>query len=424
MTELCGMVGSVNISIGYTEPDTERWMLEPNKGVDRTEFARDRARVMHSSALRRLGVKTQVMVAAQTDFPRTRLTHSLECAQVGRELGASLGCDPDLVDAACLSHDLGHPPFGHNGETALNELAADIGGFEGNAQSFRLLTRLEPKTFSDESGVRPGQSIGLNLTRATLDAASKYPWAKKPDSNKFGVYQDDLDVFNWMRQGISGEQTCFEAQVMDWSDDVSYSVHDVEDGIHGGHLTVDILSSPSGREEVIEIARSWYGAKFEAAGLEAALIRLGELPCWPTTFDGTTRSLAALKNTTSTLVGRFCKAAAAATREQYGQGSLTRYVANLIVPEEARYEVTALKALSARFVMSRPGIETVYAHQRQQLADLVSAISDDPIARLDELHRDLWLSASSEAQKLRCIIDQVASLTDVSAQQWHASICA
>ena len=407
----------------YTEADTQRWVNEPNKSVERTEFARDRARVMHSSALRRLGVKTQVMEAGQQDFPRTRLTHSLEVAQVGRELGAALGCDPDLVDTACLSHDLGHPPFGHNGETALNELASDIGGFEGNAQSFRLLTRLEPKAIGPIGGPRPGETIGLNLTRASLDGASKYPWVKRDGEIKFGVYDDDADVFAWVRDGRPDDQSCFEAQVMDWSDDVSYCVHDIEDAIYGGHVDISILESESGRGEIVEVARNWYGTNFEAQGLDEALVRIGNLPSWPESFDGTLKSLSALKNLTSTLIGRFCVAAQQATQLQYGPEPLTRYAANLLVPDSARYEVTALKALAARFVMNRQGAELVYRRQRQQISELFEVLSSAPEQHLDRFHKDLWLNAQSDSAKSRVVIDQVAALTDVSLGQWHTLAC-
>ena len=208
---------------GYEAHDSARWVEEPPKNNYRSDFERDRARVLHSSALRRLGAKTQVVAPDTDDFVRTRLTHSLEVAQVGRELGRALGCDPDVVDTACLSHDLGHPPFGHNGESALNEVAHAIGGFEGNAQTLRLLTRLEPKVLATD-----GRPAGLNLTRASLDAAAKYPWSALDApvihgqrTSKFGAYEDDLPIFNWIREGAPERRSCLEAQVMDLADDIS-----------------------------------------------------------------------------------------------------------------------------------------------------------------------------------------------------------
>ena len=175
------------LSPGYEDSDEVRWVGEPAKRSGRTAFARDRARILHSSALRRLAAKTQIHTAGLSDFPRTRLTHTLEVAQIGRELGAALGADPDLVEVGCLAHDLGHPPFGHNGEEALADIAKDFGGFEGNAQSFRLLVRLEAKTVDAD-----GKSIGLNLTRASLDGATKYPWPRSENPRKFGVYDLSL----------------------------------------------------------------------------------------------------------------------------------------------------------------------------------------------------------------------------------------
>jgi dGTPase len=303
----------------------------------------------------------------------------------------------------------------------LNELAQDFGGFEGNAQSFRLLTRLEPKAFGPQEGPRPGQSLGLNLTRAALDAASKYPWTRKPDSSKFGVYDDDVDVFTWVRDTRADERTCFEAQVMDWADDVAYSVHDIEDAVHAGHIDVGILQSTSGRGEVIEIARQWYGEGFDALGLDEALLRIAALPSWPASFNGTLKSMAELKNLTSTLIGRFCLAAQRATRAQYGDAILARYGADLVVPTEARYEVTALKALAARFVMNREGATAFYAAQRHMIMELHAELSKDPEHHLEPAYADLWTKAQSG--QARVLVDQIAALTDVSLTQWHATLC-
>lgn len=317
----------------YGAADAERWDTEADKRPGRTAFQRDRARVLHSAALRRLAGKTQVVTPGTRSYawdasPRTRLTHSLECAQVGRELGAALGCDPDLVETACLSHDMGHPPFGHNGEQALNDFASDCGGFEGNAQSLRLLTRLEPKRFVPDPRTGELVSVGLNLTRAALDAATKYPWPRgahptDPGSPKFGVYEDDLPVFDWFRKGAPQDRKCFEAQVMDWSDDVAYSVHDFEDGLHAGHIDPNCLDAEPERQEIWQVAIGRYvPADTDPQELSEALDRLIGQDWWPHGYDGSAVAQARLKDATSQLIGRFCLAAESGTRRAYGTGRL------------------------------------------------------------------------------------------------------
>lgn len=413
---------------GYTEADTARWVPEPDKRPGRTAFQRDRARVLHSAALRRLAGKTQVVTPgtrtpAWDASPRTRLTHSLECAQVGRELGAALGCDPDLVEAACLAHDLGHPPFGHNGEQALNEVAAPCGGFEGNAQSLRLLARLEPKRFlpaTDGAAV----SVGLNLTRAALDAATKYPWLRGSHptdaaSSKFGVYEDDLPVFTWFRQGAPAATQSFEAQVMDWSDDVAYSVHDVEDGLHAGHLDPNCLLADAERADIFAVAADRYAPGADPAELAAALDRLLDQEWWPHGYDGTALAQARLKDATSQLIGRFCLAAERATRDAYGAGRLTRYRATLVVPAETRLECAVLKAVADRYVMQRPDQEALRADQRVVIAELAEALMRRAPDGLDPQFRSLHDRAVDDTARMRAVIDQIAALTDASARNLH-----
>ncbi len=391
-----------------------RYVDEAPKRPGRTPFERDRARIVHSSALRRLSAKTQVLGAGADDFVRNRLTHSLEVAQVARELGKALGCDPDIVDSAALSHDLGHPPFGHNGETALNAVSGEIGGFEGNAQTLRLLTRLEAKTFDAE-----GRSVGLNLTRATLGACVKYPWrlGEVPDGGpKFGVYDDDVEVFDWIRAGAEPFRRPIEAQVMDLSDDIAYSVHDVEDGVVGGWF--DLVSGLD-LDGVFAIARDWYDPTASDDRLGGALARLRGMPEWPSArFDGGRQSRAVLKSLTSALIGRFAVAAQRATTARWGHGPLVRFEADLELPGETVDEILVLKAVAAHHVMMSADRTAALTHQRELLTALVAELVRTGERHLDPDFAEDFRAAADDAARLRVVIDQVASLTDLSAVGW------
>jgi len=406
----------------YGEHARERLIAEPAKYPGRRDrrspFSRDRARVLHSAALRRLAGKTQVVGPGEgaevSGAPRTRLTHSLEVAQIGRGIAEDLGCDPDVLDTAGLAHDIGHPPFGHNGERALDEFGASCGGFEGNAQTLRILTRLELKISGG----------GLNLTRASLDAACKYPWVRSGGERKYGAYADDAAVFAWVRDGAPGRRRCLEAQVMDWADDVAYSVHDVEDGVVSGRIDLAALGSAAERDVLVDLAAQYFGG--DPGALRAAARDLSALPVVAGVREAGVASVAgqlALKRLTSELVGRFVLAATDATRDAHGEGPLARYGADLVVPAWAGAEVALLKAVALHYVMRDPERLAMQARQRELLAELAAALLAKAPDALDPVFAHAWAETPDDAARLRVVIDQVALLTDQQAVARHRAVC-
>jgi dGTPase len=190
---------------------------------DRTPYQRDRDRVVHASAFRKLQYKTQVFVTREGDFYRTRLTHSLEVAQIARSIARTLHLDEDLTEALALAHDLGHPPFGHAGETGLNEAFAAFGGFDHNAQSLRVVTLLEHKYAAFD---------GLNLCWETLEGLAKHngPLAAPPDYIRTFDAEFPLDL---------ARQPSAEAQVAAFADEIAYNAHDLDDGLRAGLFGLD-----------------------------------------------------------------------------------------------------------------------------------------------------------------------------------------
>ena len=397
----------------YNAADTQRRADEAPKGAQlapdsRGDFARDRARVLHSAALRRLADKTQVVGPRDGDTPRTRLTHSLEVAQISRGIGEGLGLSPDLCEMAGLTHDIGHPPYGHNGEVALDEVAPC--GFEGNAQTLRILARLEPKVLIDAT------SFGLNLTRASLDAAVKYPLTRTNAdgsvNRKYSAYDEDAGVLAWLREGHADGAPPMEAQVMDFSDDIAYSVHDVEDGIVSGRVSLRVLWDFVELAALAEKGAAAFGG--DADSLVDAADRLRSLPAIAAAaeFDYTLSAWAGLKALTSQLVGRYVGAVTRATREENEGVTLGRQHGRLVVPPDVEAEVRLLKTVAVLYVMDQPSHQARQDRQRDRIYRVHEYLRAGAPGSLDTMFQAWFNAAETDLERERVIVDQIASMTE------------
>jgi dGTPase len=396
----------------------------------RSPARHDRDRILYSSALRRLSGITQVISPSGSHPSHNRLTHTLEVAQIGRSVAERLlasqpatdfdvfgGLDPDVVEAAALAHDLGHPPFGHVAERELNRLLTDdhhmFDGFEGNAQSFRILTRLL---------VRHRDRDGLNLTRATLSAASKYPWLRAPEgehNTKWGAYSSEAETFAWTRQHLRnpGLKT-LEADLMDWADDVAYAVHDLDDFFRVGAIPLDRLASDE-RERERFLAQHFDRSVPSVAEQEAQRrVFSGLLSFVPVTepYQGSREDQARSRSLVSTLVHR--------------------YITNVVVDDRGlaidplvRTEVNLLKGVTWHYVIDSRALVTQRYGHIQLIRSLFGVLADaaaeakqrNETSRILPLfYQDLIREAGFAGETIvRAVADYVSSMTESQVIDLH-----
>lgn len=412
----------------------ERDRLQRRHGAvqedQRNRFERDRDRILYSSAFRRLSGVTQIVRAGESDVFHTRQQHTIKVAQVGRrlaencirespELAGELGVHPEVVEAACLAHDLGHPPFGHVGEHVLHELVEQYGdpdGFEGNAQSFRILTRL---------AVRFDECAGLDLTRATLAATLKYPWLREPHtagrSKKWGAYQSEANDFAFAREFFDHSGKAPEADLMDWADDIAYSVHDLEDFHRCGALPWHrILGGDQSEQIVTRALANWYGAPLNAEArlrealrnLEDFLYTFEQLLAEP--YEGARHQRQQLRTMTSKLIGRYIRAARLQRPDALGKA--------VVVDEDRADEVLILKQITRDYVINNPALAAQQKGQERVLRTLFEYLfkdSEDGVPRyLPHRLRYLWEGAT----RPRFVADCIASLTEAEAVGLHGRL--
>jgi dGTPase len=395
----------------YNAFDVQEWS-GGRKPDYRSPFQIDRDRIIHAHAFRKLQSKTQVFLSGEYDFYRTRLTHSMEVAQIGRSIchyllsrGAPLRedfyIDSDLVEASCLAHDMGHPPFGHSGERTLQELMKRRGGFEGNAQTLHLLCET---IYQNETGVR-----GMQPTRALLDGILKY---KKlytefatPPVNHF-IYDSQSPIRDWvfgdaripgplMRGNALNEFKSVECQIMDWADDAAYSLNDIVDGVRAGFLTIERVERWAAGEKIGADQQRHMDSLFEA-------IRSDKL-----------------ENTFSKKIGAFIQACRLKERENFMSAKTNRYAYELVVDEAALAEAAFFKKMANDIIFESPQLEQLEHKARVILNALFNAIWENYAQRSERVITILPANVSRliEAEKTldgkaRRICDYLAGLTD------------
>ncbi len=344
--------------ITYTRHDKELMQEEEPRGFPpadvRSPFERDRSRILHSAAFRRLQGKTQVFAPSESDYYRTRLTHSLEVAQIGKGLALRLGADVDLVEAACLAHDIGHPPFGHTGESELKRLMGTHGGFEANAQNLRILTRLESKSVDYE---------GLNLSRATIDGQLKYKDLFRHDLDKF-IYEDDGEVVSWAGEEASshfrepGKQLLsFECEIMSLADDIAFSVHDLEDSIHAGYIDVHTFDGRDRRIDKVldKVEKVFKGARLNVWRIYDGLVKDISSYIGPSREDSGALPhrgrKSRRKQLTSFLIARYINSALRKDRGPAKGAVSDRYRYAVVMPTELCVEMKILRELVYELVI-------------------------------------------------------------------------
>lgn len=403
-------------------------------GDRRNSFQIDRDRILYSSAFRRLAQVTQVVTAQEGHVFHNRLTHSLKVGQVARRLAERLlneqpiiaeevgGIDPDVVEAAALAHDLGHPPFGHTAEEELDECAIKHGltdGFEGNAQSFRILTRL---------AIHRIDYYGLNLTRATLNAVLKYPWLRNINDSqskkyrKYSVYDLDQEAFLFARSPDDLSQT-IEASIMDIADDITYSVHDLEDFYLAGLIPLELLAVD--RDELERFIDEWLR---EFPNNKIALVVKHDPERFQNFLDatynlrgqyrpGSFEQKAQIKRISSQLIQNYIKSVQLSL--EYGERGY------LIQEPEKEEELKFLQRIVWSYVISNPRLATQRYGQKRIIRTLfemyLEAIHKEdlsliPIRFLKE-YREICESGRNtiELEKTRMAVDIIASFTEAEA---------